>query len=127
MAARGRGPEDGLRETAERLQGQKRRVIITSTARSNPDHLEFDTRHVLGFVANPKRFNVAAITRDMALPIVVGNQDILLRDPDWARCCMTALSGDHGAAPANYHHNGRHHLPHKQMADLANVDPECWR
>eukprot|EP00873_Tetraselmis_striata_P012205 jgi/Tetstr1/432469/TSEL_021845.t1 len=113
MEARGRGPEDGLRETTERLQGQKRRVIITSTARSNPEHLEFDTRHVLGFVANPKRFNVAATTRAMALPIVVGNQDILLRDPGWARCCMTALSGDHGAAPAvrtpcNYHRR-RHH------------------
>lgn len=83
--------EDGLRASGlsgvlvgstERLQGQERRVVIISTVRSNPDHLAFDTKHLLGFVGNPKRFNVA-ITRAMALLIVVGNPDILSRDPNW--------------------------------------------
>lgn len=46
----------------EEFQGLERRVIIISTVRSSAEHLAFDARHKLGFLANPKRFNVA-VTR----------------------------------------------------------------
>lgn len=46
----------------EQFQGQERLVIIVSTVRSNTEHVNFDYRHNLGFLCNPKRFNVS-ITR----------------------------------------------------------------
>ena len=64
------------------FQGQERRVIIISTVRSSEDYVGFDTRHNLGFLDNPKRFNVA-VTRAQALLIVVGNPNILALDEHW--------------------------------------------
>ena len=36
---------------------QERKVIIISTVRSSTEHIDYDVRHTLGFVANPRRFN----------------------------------------------------------------------
>ena len=44
--------------------------------RSSPDLLGFDLQHNLGFLSNPKHFNVS-ISRAQALLIVVGNPDLL--------------------------------------------------
>ncbi|KAI5888666.1 P-loop containing nucleoside triphosphate hydrolase protein [Schizophyllum commune H4-8] len=66
----------------EQFQGQERRVIIISTVRSSEDFLVSDIRRMLGFVANPRRFNVA-ITRAQAMLIVVGNPRILSLDINW--------------------------------------------
>ena len=41
-----------------------------------------DTRHHLGFVTQPKRFNVS-ITRAQALLIVIGDPTVLGFDPLW--------------------------------------------
>jgi superfamily I DNA and/or RNA helicase len=52
VPARGNGVMVG---STEQFQGQERRVIIISTVRSDPAHLESDLRHNLGFLSNPKR------------------------------------------------------------------------
>ncbi|KAJ7255409.1 P-loop containing nucleoside triphosphate hydrolase protein [Mycena rebaudengoi] len=74
---------DGVKVgSVEEFQGQERRVIIVSTVRSSREFVEYDLRHTLGFVANPRRFNVA-VTRAQALLIVVGDPDVLGLDPLW--------------------------------------------
>ncbi|XP_054255949.1 RNA helicase Mov10l1 [Indicator indicator] len=70
--------------TVEMFQGQEYTVTILSTVRSHGG-LFGDDRHCLGFLSNPKRFNVA-ITRAKALLIVVGNPHVLVKDP-----CFCAL------------------------------------
>lgn len=62
--------------SVEQFQGQERRIIILSTVRSTIRHNEFDRVHLLGFLSNPKRFNVA-ITRAQSVLIVVGNPHII--------------------------------------------------
>ena len=52
--------------------------------------MAFDTRHALGFLSNPKRFNVA-VTRARALLIVVGNPAVLSRDACWAALLRHAV------------------------------------
>ncbi|KAJ9511448.1 hypothetical protein QJQ45_029893 [Haematococcus lacustris] len=69
--------------SVEEFQGQERRAIIMSTVRSSVEHLEFDTKHRLGFLTNPKRFNVA-ITRAKAMLVIIGNAEVLVNDPQWA-------------------------------------------
>ena len=64
------------------LAATSRQVIIISTVRSNADHIGFDLKHNLGFLDNPKRFNVA-VTRAQALLIIVGNPSVLGRDAHW--------------------------------------------
>ncbi|KAK1166718.1 RNA helicase Mov10l1-like [Acipenser oxyrinchus oxyrinchus] len=71
--------------SVEEFQGQEFLVILISTVRSNEDRLDEDVQHVLGFLSNPKRFNVA-VTRPKALLIVVGNPHVLIKDP-----CFGAL------------------------------------
>ncbi|KAM6146847.1 RNA helicase Mov10l1 [Phoenicopterus ruber ruber] len=63
--------------TVEEFQGQEYMVIILSTVRSH-EGLFGDDKYCLGFLSNPKRFNVA-ITRAKALLIVVGNPHVLVK------------------------------------------------
>lgn len=70
--------------SVEQFQGQEREVIIISTVRSTVKHDEFDRVHYLGFLSNPKRFNVA-ITRARSLLVIIGNPHIICKDPYWAK------------------------------------------
>ncbi|XP_026724105.1 RNA helicase Mov10l1 isoform X2 [Athene cunicularia] len=70
--------------TVEEFQGQEYTVIILSTVRSHEGFFD-DDKYCLGFLSNPRRFNVA-ITRAKALLIVVGNPHVLVKDP-----CFCAL------------------------------------
>lgn len=68
----------------EEYQGQEKLIIIISTVRSDPNLLQVDNKFRLGFLRNPKRFNVA-MTRAKALLIVVGNPHVLVLDANWKR------------------------------------------
>nr|XP_053649516.1 putative helicase mov-10-B.1 isoform X2 [Cherax quadricarinatus] len=68
----------------EEFQGDERRVIIISTVRASADHLASDQFFKLGFLRNPKRFNVS-VTRAKALLIVVGCPEILTLDEHWGK------------------------------------------
>ena len=70
--------------SVEEFQGQERKVIILSTVRSKRELETSDDASLvtaLGFLANPKRFNVA-ISRAIALLIVVGNPLVLAKVTD---------------------------------------------
>ncbi|KIM34476.1 hypothetical protein M408DRAFT_325872 [Serendipita vermifera MAFF 305830] len=79
LQAVGKGIKVG---SVEEFQGQERRVIIVSTVRSNVEFVLSDITHTLGFIANPRRFNVA-MTRAQALLIVIGDPNVLSLDPLW--------------------------------------------
>lgn len=71
--------------TVEEYQGQERQIIIISTVRSlQHEFMRMDIEHNLGFLRNPKRFNVS-LTRAKSLLIVVGNPFLLIKDEWWKR------------------------------------------
>ncbi|XP_071557850.1 putative helicase MOV-10 [Temnothorax nylanderi] len=66
--------------TVETFQGQERNVMILSTVRSKV--FEHNDKEHIGFLSNPKRFNVA-LTRAKALMIIIGNPNILCKNEHW--------------------------------------------
>jgi hypothetical protein len=64
--------------------------VRASQVRSSADHIQFDLSHRLGFLSNPKRFNVA-VTRAKKLLVVVGNPRVLGRDPHWGELLRLAV------------------------------------
>ncbi|KAH0548424.1 probable RNA helicase armi [Cotesia glomerata] len=79
--------------SVEEFQGQERKIIILSTVRSCNDFIGNDARHALGFVASPRRLNVA-ITRPRALLIIIGNPFLLTKDPCWRSVLTYCLKND---------------------------------
>ncbi|XP_076933925.1 putative RNA helicase SDE3 isoform X1 [Bidens hawaiensis] len=79
--------------TVEAFQGQEREVIIVSTVRSTIKHNDTDKRHCLGFLSNPRRFNVA-ITRARSLLIAIGNPHIICKDEHWNKLLWHCVEND---------------------------------
>ncbi|XP_008556332.1 probable RNA helicase armi [Microplitis demolitor] len=79
--------------SVEEFQGQERKIIILSTVRSCNNFVSNDARHALGFVASPRRLNVA-ITRPRALLIIIGNPFLLAKDPCWRSVLTYCLKND---------------------------------
>lgn len=74
------GWPDILVGTIEEFQGLEKLITIITTVRSNS--VERD-RIKIGFLKDPRRFNVAT-TRARALLIIVGNPDVLNSNKHWA-------------------------------------------
>lgn len=79
--------------SVEGFQGQERNVIIISAVRSSSSFVNDDIRHSLGFVACPRRLNVA-ITRARALVIILGNPRLLSQDPYWRNVLTYCINQD---------------------------------
>ena len=65
--------------------------MIGAQVRSNESLVGADVRHSVGFLSNPKRFNVA-ITRAQALLVVIGNPHVLCQVSNFAWCSQAPLS-----------------------------------
>ncbi|XP_076178459.1 putative RNA helicase armitage isoform X2 [Ptiloglossa arizonensis] len=79
--------------SVEGFQGQERNVIIISTVRSSNNFVNEDIKHSLGFVACPRRLNVA-ITRGRVLVIILGNPRLLAQDPYWKNVLIYCINQD---------------------------------
>ncbi|XP_076277788.1 putative helicase mov-10-B.1 isoform X2 [Lasioglossum baleicum] len=66
--------------TVETFQGQEKEIIIISTVRSRV--FKHDGKTHIGFLSNPKRFNVA-VTRAKNYLLIIGNPEILCEDSYW--------------------------------------------
>ncbi|XP_014598583.1 PREDICTED: probable RNA helicase armi [Polistes canadensis] len=99
--------------SVEGFQGQERKIIILSTVRSSTSFIKEDIKHALGFVASPKRLNVA-ITRARALLIILGNPELLVEDPYWRSILLYCLDRN-GYTGCNF-------FPFHLDNSLANID-----
>ncbi|KAI8595413.1 hypothetical protein EDD21DRAFT_391322 [Dissophora ornata] len=85
--------------TVEDYQGQEYRIMFISTTRSRAKYLDQDVRQGLGLVHFRKRFNVA-LTRAMAMMVIVGNPELLVLDEHWAEYLHFSLrSGAYTGCP----------------------------
>ncbi|XP_053684701.1 probable RNA helicase armi [Sabethes cyaneus] len=79
--------------SVEEFQGQERMVILISTVRTSKSQLLSDQQHALGFVASPKRLNVA-ISRAKALLVIFGSPHLLSADKQWLKLLHKAINND---------------------------------
>ncbi|XP_052756472.1 putative helicase mov-10-B.1 [Galleria mellonella] len=68
--------------TVEAFQGREKRIVIITTVRGKCDFTKSAGKFKIGFLSDPKRFNVA-LTRAKAKTIIIGNPINLQKDPMW--------------------------------------------
>ncbi|KAF5389777.1 hypothetical protein D9757_006011 [Collybiopsis confluens] len=68
--------------TALRAVADLIKVGSVESFKGSREFVQYDLRHTLGFVANPRRFNVA-VTRAQSLLYIVGDPSVLSIDPLW--------------------------------------------
>jgi len=78
--------------TVDDFQGQEERIVFISTVVTRPTTLNALDSDV-GFLNNPKRFNVA-ISRAMALNVIVGHPLVLLQNPLWSELLRDCVRRD---------------------------------
>ncbi|XP_076234817.1 putative helicase mov-10-B.1 [Calliopsis andreniformis] len=66
--------------TVETFQGQEREIMILTTVRSKS--FEHEGKEHIGFLSNPRRFNVA-VTRARTFLLIIGNPPILCKSEFW--------------------------------------------
>lgn len=79
--------------SVEEFQGQERMVILISTVRTSKSMLQSDQQHALGFVASPRRLNVA-ISRAKSLLVIFGSPHLLSADKQWLKLMQKAINND---------------------------------
>jgi len=89
--------------TVDDYQGQEERIIFLSTVVTTPKTLQAVDPEV-GFLNNPRRFNVA-ISRAKALNVIVGHPLVLLQNPLWHELLRECVRRD------AYRGAGSEHLP----------------
>ncbi|ESN95546.1 hypothetical protein HELRODRAFT_86659, partial [Helobdella robusta] len=93
QALRGSRYKDITVASVEEYQGREKKVIIISTVRSTKHFMLYDAKFNVGFLKNPKRFNVA-ITRCQCLLIVIGDPHLLTADPCWRKLLMYCVTNN---------------------------------
>ncbi|KAK0236940.1 P-loop containing nucleoside triphosphate hydrolase protein [Armillaria nabsnona] len=76
--------------SVEDYQGREMRIIIISCVRTRTRFIEEDSEKGLGLINERKRMNVS-ITRAKELLIVIGNAELMGRDPYWIHFLQFAL------------------------------------
>ncbi|KAJ3196718.1 hypothetical protein HDU82_001681 [Entophlyctis luteolus] len=87
------GWENVMVGSVEEFQGGEKKVILLSTVRSSSQWVRRDQKFNIGFLCNPKRFNVS-ISRAKDLMIVVGNPEILCSDKHWNKLVRYCEAND---------------------------------
>ncbi|GMH18834.1 hypothetical protein Nepgr_020675 [Nepenthes gracilis] len=111
--------------SVEQFQGQEKLVVIVSTVRSTIKHNEFDRTYCLGFLSNPRRFNVT-MTRAKSLLIIIGNPHIVSKDPHWEQIlwlCVDNNSYQGCALPEKQHYCDESPTEGQCLYDGAHFEP----
>jgi len=104
--------------TCDDWQGQENRIVFISTVVTRPQTLErLDAQ--IGFLNNPKRFNVA-ISRAMALNVIVGHPLVLMQNKLWRELLRDCVRRD------AYRGAGAEHLPSwaRASSSIHEIPPE---
>ncbi|GIQ82069.1 LOW QUALITY PROTEIN: putative helicase MOV-10 [Kipferlia bialata] len=86
--------------SVEAMQGREFDAVVISTVRTlDAEDIQTDIRHVLGFVAHPRRLNVS-ISRARGMVVIVGHAGALATDMYWL--ALLRYIKEHGGCTGAY-------------------------